>query len=370
MSDPYPHLRVTGPPHDRGRRYGELARDRVHRSLALYRHQFETGAGWSWEQATAYASGFRPSIEAAFPAALEEIEGIADGAGVAADDILALNVRTEIMLPAIARRAAAECTALAVLPGGTAGGHPLIGQNWDWKPDCTRTAVVLEAEPDDGPPFVTVVEAGLLAKAGFNGAGIGLATNALITDEDRGDPGVPYHVVLRAILAARTLPEALDAVIRHRRASSANYLVASRDGMAVDIEAAAGDHSRVWLHWPEPHTLVHTNHLLAETGARDVGRWWAPDSPFRHRRATDLLAAHAGEVHPAMVQALLRDHVNHPAGICAHPDPAAPEEERTQTVASLVLDLASMTLWLSDGPPCEHPYRRVEYADFLDGSPG
>ena len=35
---------------------------------------------------------------------------------------------------------------------------------------------------DDGPDFVTVVEAGLLAKTGMNSSGIGLATNALVTD--------------------------------------------------------------------------------------------------------------------------------------------------------------------------------------------
>ena len=370
MSEPYPHVRVAGSPYDRGRRHGELARERVIRSLALYRRQFASGAGWSWDQATAHARAFRPPIEAAFPAALEEIRGIADGAGVAADDILALNVRTEIMLAAVARRAAAECTAFAVLPAGTAGGHLLLGQNWDWKPGCTETVVVLEAEPDEGPPFVTVVEAGLLAKAGFNGAGIGVVTNALITDDDRGEPGVPYHVILRAILAAGSLPEALDAVIRHRRASSANYLVASREGMAVDIEAAPGDHARTWLHWPDPDTLVHTNHFLADTGARDVGRWWAPDSPFRHRRARDLLAGHAGEVHPGMLQAMLRDHVSHPSGICAHPDPAVPDDERSLTVASVLVDLSAATLWISDGPPCEHAYRRVDYAGFLDGRAG
>src|SRR6266446_10660130 len=69
-----------------------------------------------------------------------------------------------------------------------------------WLLHAAQTLVVLEARPDDGPDFVTVVEAGLLAKAGLNAAGLGLVTNALVTDADVGEPGLPYHVLLRAIL--------------------------------------------------------------------------------------------------------------------------------------------------------------------------
>jgi isopenicillin-N N-acyltransferase-like protein len=369
MADTYPHVRVAGAPRERGRQYGEQARDRVRRSVELYRAVFAHVAGWTWDEAVAHARTYRPSIEAAHPHLLDELAGIAEGAGLDPDDVLAINVRTEIMFAAVARQVA-ECTAFAALPPATAGGHLLLGQNWDWRPACTGTVVVLEAEPDNGPAFVTVVEAGLLAKTGMNAAGIGLVTNALVTDADRGEPGLPYHVILRAILEARNLPDALDAVTRHRRASAANYLVASREGMAVDIEAAPGDHSRVWLTWPEPDVLVHANHLIADTGLKDVMRWYSPDSPFRHRRAAGLLAEHHGRIHPAMLQALLRDHVNAPAGVCTHPDPRLPELERDMTVASILFDLDRWTMWLADGQPCEHEYRAVEYAAFLGGRPG
>lgn len=368
MPRPYPHIRVSGGPGDRGRQYGIQARERIGISIGLYRRVFEHYAGWSWDRVVGHARAYLPAIEAAHPRYLQEIVGIAEGAGHAVDDILAINVRTEIMFAAVARQAAGECTAFAVLPAATAGGHPLIGQNWDWKPHCTETVVVLEAEQDDGPAYVTVVEAGLLAKTGFNSAGIGLVTNALVSDRDRGDPGLPYHVILRAILDAPNLPGALDAVTRHPRASAANYLVSSREGMAVDIEAAPGDHSQVWLHWPDPDTLVHTNHYLADTALKDVMRWHAPDSPFRHQRASSLLAEHRGRVHPAMLQAMLRDHVNHPAGVCAHPDPSLPELEQDMTVASVLFDLESRTMWIADGQPCEVEYRRADYAGFL-GTP-
>lgn len=366
MADHYPHIRVAGTPRERGRQYGEGARERVHRSVDLYRRVFAHYAGWDWGQVTAHAQAYRGPIEAVHPRYLEEMAGIADGAGLPFEDILAINVRTEVMFAAVARKAARECTSFAILPTGTAGGHPLIGQNWDWKTGCTETVVVLEAEQDGGrPSYVTVVEAGLLAKTGMNSAGIGLVTNALVSDLDRGDPGLPYHVILRAILDSRNLTDALDAVQHHPRSSAANYLVASHEGMAVDIEAAPGDHSNVWLTWPDPDQLVHTNHYVCETGRKDVMRWYSPDSPFRHRRASVLLEDARGRAHPAQLQALMRDHVNGPSGICTHPDPSMHELEQDMSVASVLYDLATRTMWIADGQPCEHEYRQLDYSSFL-----
>ena len=107
------------------------------------------------------------------------------------------------------RRAPAECTTLAVLPSATAQGRILIAQNWDWLAHTRETVVVLEAEQDDGPRYVTVVEAGLLAKFGLNSAGVGVLTNALVCDGDKGEPGVPYHVILRSLHDATSITDAL-----------------------------------------------------------------------------------------------------------------------------------------------------------------
>ena len=366
----YPHIRVSGTPRERGRQYGEQARDRVRASVDLYRRVFMHYAGWDWARVTAHALDYQGPIDAVHPRYIEEMRGIAEGAGLAFEDILAINVRTEIMFAAVARKAGAtECTSFAILPEGTAGGHPIIGQNWDWKVGCTETVVVLEAIQDVGPRYVTVVEAGLLAKTGLNSFGIGLATNALVSDLDRGEPGLPYHVVLRAILDSRNLTDALDAVQHHARSSAANYMVMSREGMAVDMETAPGDHSNVWLNWPDPDQLVHTNHYVCETGRKDVMRWYSPDSPFRHRRASVLLGDNRGRVHPAQLQAMLRDHVNAPSGICTHPDRSMHELDQDMSVVAVIYDLASSTMWIADGQPCEHEFRRVEYAEFLAGGP-
>lgn len=248
-------------------------------------------------------------------------------------------------------------------------GPVLVGQNWDWKTHASETTVVLEVEPDDGPRFVTVVEAGLLAKTGFNAAGIGVATNALVTDQDLGVPGVPYHVLLRALLDATTPAQALATLQRGTRSSSASYLVAHRDHLALGVEATPGGFADLHLTHPDRRGVVlHTNHLTHPRVAHvDVGVWLMPDSVFRLQRADRWLDQH-DPFDAATYELLLSDHAGHPTGVCCHPDPSAIAPEQDATVFSLVMDLGAMTMRLADGRPCETGYRTIDYAGFLAGS--
>lgn len=368
----FPHVRVRGGPRDRGRQYGEQARDRIRASISSYRDVFMHYAGWDWPTVTEEARRLERPIAGYNPAYLEEMRGMAEGGGVGFEDILALNARTEVMFAAKARQAASAsgsgrggCSAFAVLPGASTNGHTLIGQNWDWLLHSFDTVVVLEAQQDEGPDFVTVVEAGLLAKTGLNSSGIGLVTNALVTDEDRGEAGVPYHVVLRAILDAQNLSDALAAVQRGRRSSSANYLVAHEDGIAVDVEAAPGDFSRLFLLFPEEGVLLHTNHFLSPAfDVKDVSLWVMPDSPFRLERLREAIATDP-KLSIETLQRALADHANFPSAVCCHPDERFDYHDRGATVASVLMDLPARRLWLADGNPCSTPYRELGYGEFL-----
>lgn len=379
----FPHVRVAGGPYERGRSYGQQAADRVATSIAAYREVFQAYASWDWAHVRAQADAYLPVISAHAPKAVEEMRGIADGVGADLADILAINVRTEVMFAARARQAEAarsappECSSIAVLPEASADGHTLIGQNWDWLLHCFDTVVVLEAEQEDGPDFVTVVEAGLLAKTGMNSSGIGLATNALVTDADRGEPALPYHVLLRMILDAEVLSDALTALQAGPRSSSANYLVAHRDGMAVNVEASPGDFSRLYLSYPDAGVVLHTNHFLADRlAARDVSLWVMADSPFRLERLRTAIRAADGGLSIDDLGTLLGDHANYPSGICCHPDPRLDRLDQSATVASVLMDLDARAMWVADGHPCTAAYRRLDYGEFLskpsplrDGAP-
>ncbi|WP_067968701.1 C45 family autoproteolytic acyltransferase/hydolase [Nocardiopsis trehalosi] len=409
----YPRIRVRGGPEERGRAYGGQARARVAATLAAYARLFDHYAGLDWAEARRRAAAFEAPIAEVGEDYLREMRGIADGAGVDYADVLAVNVRTELMFSGMAaamtgRRAAgaapgiagatptttptagtapraasgtpssapgsslegrpqipaAECTAAAVLPEASAGGHVLLGQNWDWKPSSADSLVVLEVERDDGPAYVTAVEAGLLAKTGMNAAGVGVTTNALVSEFDRGEPGLPYHVALRACLDAERASDALLLLEAHTRSSSANYLIAHADGAAVDAEGAPGGRDRLFLDFGTGGVLVHANHFTdARLAGRDLNRELSAGTLFRAARLRAGLAG--GGATPERFQAALRDHAEYPLGVCAHPDPRRPEPERSATLVSVVMDLTARRMWIADGNPCTAPYTEGDYAGLL-----
>lgn len=361
-----PVVRVSGSPRERGASYGEQARDRIQVSLEGYERIFGHYAHWDWNQVTTEASRYVPAIEAFDPMQLEEMEGIASGSGVSFADILAINVRTEIMFAAKARAFDAalprfpECSSFAVVSDD---GSTYIGENWDWSKHAFDSIVRLESTPDEGPAFVTVVEAGLLCKFGMNSVGLGLACNALVSSLDKGEPGVPFHVLLRALIAAASPVEAFEILQRSTRSSSGNYVVAHADGLVMDFECEAGDRTNISLIGPDDRgVILHTNHFLRPIRGVDVGLWNFPDSPFRMQRLERALRLSDHVAPPQWFIDSARDHAGHPYGTCCHPDERMPEAEQGATIVSTVMDVSRGVMSLWDGNPCTAPRTDLDYS--------
>jgi isopenicillin-N N-acyltransferase-like protein len=363
-------IRVEGSARQRGEQYGEQARELIGRCIEIYGEAFGHYAGWDWEQVREHARRFREPILAFDREYVDEIEGIARGAGLEFTDVLAINVRTEVMFAAMARdatrvsRMPPECSSIAVAPARARDGRLLTAQNWDWLVGAAETLVLLEVSQPQRPDYVTVVEAGLLAKAGMNSAGVALTTNALVCDRDTGSPGVPYHVLLRAILDAETASDALATLSRSSRASSANYLVA-QDSIVLDFEAAPGDLGQIFIGYPDDDVLLHTNHFINPTAAvNDVAVQVMPDSPFRLARLRQLIAGRSS-FGPELLQTILSDHDTFPLGVCCHPDPRVPNGPAYRTVATVIFEPSTRTMWLTDGNPCESSMQRFQFGDGL-----
>lgn len=364
----WPVVVAAGGPRERGRAYGAAARDRVHGSIELYEAVFAHYTGFDWAAVRQRAGTFVEAIESVDVQLLPELEGIAEGAGVDAEDVLALNVRTEVMYGLGIR--AKECTSLALTGSRSADGHVLLAQTWDWKPKARETCVLLVMAPHDRPGFVTLVEAGLLAKVGMNASGLGVVTNALVSSEDRGRPGAPYHAILRRILTSRSLAEAVDAVRRPVRASSANYLIGSADEGIVDAEAAPGGPDL--MRTIEGEALFHTNHFLRpDRPFKDLSRLDGPDSPDRYAAVEAAVEAKV-EANVALgldtVIDLLQGHADAAGGdgsVCAHGDPSEPPEADYVTISAVAMDLTAGRLQLTDGNPCTSNREVFEVNDLL-----
>jgi isopenicillin-N N-acyltransferase-like protein len=138
----------------------------------------------------------------------------------------------------------------------------------------------------------------------------------------------------------------------------------------VDVEAAPGDFSQLWLGYPEGGVVLHSNHFINPGfSGRDVGLVSMPDSPFRLMRARQLVAEHPGALDREFFAGLLADHAAYPLGVCCHPDPRCEPLDQSATLASLIMEPATRRLWVAAGTPCSAPFELLDYGSWLDKPP-
>ena len=203
-----------------------------------------------------------------------------------------------------------------------------------------RSMIMLEVHREDRPSFVSVTEAGLVAKIGCNAAGLGVCTNTLVSRLDDGGLGVPYHVLLRGLLDAETIADAVRTLTATPRAFSGNYLVAHRTGLAFNAETVAGGAAGVAISLPIEGMLAHTNHFVRpDLASQDARVAQHPHSLFRLDSLLRALRRGAPAISTELIQDALRSHQGHPDGVCSHPDTRFPELEQRATLASIIADL-------------------------------
>ena len=350
-----PIVHLAGSPFEQGRQHGRALVDRIGENVTIYYDRFAREGKLARDDVRSRAEHFLVTLDGS--AYMEAMRGVAKGADLDLIDVVVLNARYELLYYQYGVCGISQpdgCTSFAVLPAASSNRHLLLGQNWDWVPRV-QGAVVHTQEPD-GLETLAFTEAGIVgAKIGLNSAGLGIAINGLLsTSDDWSRTALPFHVRCYEILRTRTLADAVRVVAQDKRACSANFLLAQTPDAAIDLEAAP-DSVGEWF--PEGDVLAHSNHFLDPDalGIAEPETERRPHTYWRLSRIRELIAAR-GAVSVGDLESILRDHDNHPDGICRHENPADPPEEWCVTVTSVIMDLEERTLRLTDGPPCEDLY--------------
>lgn len=367
-----PVVKLNGSLYEQGLQQGRELHNRIQHNIAVYFDRFQREGRLSPSQVLERARLYREVIEAQSPGYMEILRGIAAGGGFDLDELVAVNVRYEILYDRFTANAlednpdflasiAGECTGFAVLPERSANGHLILGQNWDWIPDV-KGAVLQTMEPD-GMQTLSFTEAGIAAgKIGFNSAGVGLTVNGLMSlDDDWLRLKTPFHVRCYEILRSSDLESAVRVITEEERSCSTNFMIAFAPDSAVDIEAAPQTYRRLE---PENGVLVHTNHFL---DPRSMGIVEPPTEKrphSYHRRARLLqLFDQEGSIGAGDLMNFLRDHEGDPYSVCRHKDMNEPPEDRYITVTSVMMDMETREMWLTDGPPCGAEYEYLRLGD-------
>ncbi|MEI7770501.1 MAG: C45 family peptidase [Chloroflexales bacterium] len=387
----FPELTIVGAPYERGRQYGAAVPHLIDHSVASYARLFAYRRGMDWADSQSAALAYLPVLREVAPDLLEEMRGIADGAGRALGEILALNVRTELMAgigngvispgwPAARERNRAagvhahpdddapvaggtavddgECTTAAAQPWATATGATILAQTWDWQGDQRAACILLRVRAPGAPEILTMTEAGIVAKIGLNSAGLAVGLNLLRSTGDGREVGMPVHVLLRKMLQAGSFAEARAMADMDPAAGSSCITLASAAGGLASLEITPAGVANVL---PQGGVLAHANHCLdagAAAGECEIDPA-TTTTVERHGRAWDLLRAGGGALSIADFQAILRDHDGDPRCICRHPDLRLAPVDRGESVCGVVIDLGARVMHVAPDVPCAVAFTAV-----------
>jgi hypothetical protein len=333
----------------RGRAHGEAAREAV--GAAIGRWSEATGA-----PIEAYAAAFLeatellPAIARHCPELHEELQGIAEGAGVPFPLVAAYNLMDEQWWYDAER----GCSVVGV---AREGGRVVLAQNMDLPAFMDSSQLVLRVRGPGQPEALVLTSAGLLGLTGVNAAGVAVCVNTLMMLR-HSRRGLPVAAVLRGALARADRDAAVAWLREVPHASGQHYAVADRHGFA-SLECSAGGAAPSSP--PAARTLLHTNHPLASADV-DPGleeRLERQGLIANSERRQEFLVAHAGEVDGAhAAKALLEDRST---PICVLPTPS----RATMTFGSVAFTLGDrVTAEFRLGLPGTAAWETIAFSDY------
>ena len=153
MADFFQMVELKGSAHDIGLQHGKALAAEIRANLTLYFDMVKGLTGTDPAVCLQHAGKFQEAIHSNAPQLQEEMQGIAEGAGVSLDEILFLNARTELMsMRPDGDAGGGECTAIGLSGERTNSGQSIIAQNWDWHERVCATSAVFRLDPADAPP--------------------------------------------------------------------------------------------------------------------------------------------------------------------------------------------------------------------------
>lgn len=315
---------IRGTPGEIGLAIGRRFRDKIQAAFEIHdrncRREYRLSTG-CLRTAIARASC---AARRRFPSYLDEIAGIAEGAGLDFAEVFLLNY---IELPAV------ECDEACSTVIVRSNGGILIGHNEDWNPRH-NDVYLLHARYPGGDGFECLCYYGILPgmSCGINTHGIAHAVNYLRPSDCRF--GVPRVFLTRALLDARSLIFA-DKLICRRGRGFGQAIHLARGNQYRGYELTAKRIGRLPTGLPN----MHTNHYLLGRLKRFES---ADDLRSTHSRLVEGLAQIANacgkQLTPRFVRSLLSSEESAPFSIWRS---GFHKEDHGATLATALIDTAN-----------------------------
>jgi hypothetical protein len=338
---------VTGKPRERGRQYGKQF------GAAMAQFLDKEIVTPFCEKVTRddmlrYAGQCAKEIRAFSPEIHDELEGMAEGAGVDLEDVIAITLHEEFYHRGILPKAE-HCTAIAVGPPDTDDKHAYVGQTWDWFVSLYGASSMLLWKRAEGPSVLAYAYPGLWVGAGLNSEGIALCwTSAEGKDIAGPRVGIPSYVLIGQMLYQQSLDHALEEARRAKHAGWFTFVLADSEGRLANVEGSP----------KELAIETHKGHLARVLFGSRKMTGTPEGQPVKYhprgQKMYDLLGAKKGKLNAVRMRALLSDQ-----SICACDATSEPREVRT--IDAMLFDTTSREALVTRGPIGSRPWKRFGF---------
>ncbi len=276
----------------------------------------------------------------------EELRGIARGARLTAELVLAMNgltdLRDGLAWGDLGEAGADGCTAVIVQRDASADGRPRLAQSWDLASDNAPFVVAVHRRPERGPETWSVTTVGCLCLMTLNADGLALGTTNLRT-RDSG-VGVPYLSLIHRAIEEPGAAAAARLIAAAPRAGAHSYLALDAGGAGFVVECT-GKLSHTFA--VERGTHVHTNHCQVPAHAALEADTPRRSSEARLARMRELMDASRGRIDAALLRSCYADSAGGALAICRR------DYDGISTNAASVITPEQGELWACAGVPDE-----------------
>jgi len=362
---PIRYREFRGSPREVGLQHGQMFADEIRESVAI---RMELAGQYPSRHAKVRSR--RAILELAeecyaihqreVPLLMEELEGIAAGAGVDRFELIVQNGFTDFrdyLYSAPDNPEPGEgCSVFCVGSDRAVDSLPLLGQTWDMHCSAAPHVVLLRVEWDGEVPVIVLSLAGCVGMLGMNAEGIGVCANNLHARNGRA--GLFWTFVNRAALLSKSMDAASSWFLRSDIAGAHHYLAGDSTGDFRSFEQFPDGvaENRV------SSVFAHTNHSLDArvTGLERVDTPMARQSSLaRLEQVERWFVQNPDRIGSQDLQALTRqmDPEGGPMGVCMQPG----EGFDLQTCAACVMELAKGRLHAAWGLPAHNPFQEFTF---------
>ncbi len=332
-----PFLEVSGSNYEMGFQIGKKFRKNIKNVLDgsdVIRNKFSER----------FSAKCRKLCDRDFPQYVEELKGMAEGAGQTYPDLFLLQIEKEVFNRLLVDR----CTTVVFRESG----HFILGHNEDGRKEYLKNVYFLRMKTGE-TSILSFCYTGILPGNAIWINSHGLVCSLTNLHAKLVKPGVPKYVLNRALTESKNLDDFIKIAKMPEKTFGFHAVVISqREGKAFGIETTPYDYEIVDI----GDKYFHTNHYIFKKFS-DIPQFISRSSISRYKRVYEMVMKGDKGGAETVIKKILSDHKNSPFSICRHGDPSSTGKTSYHTFSGLLVNSSDLEMKASQGNPCNSEWK-------------